>query len=73
MVLGGESYKIKRRAMHVLDYDEFNIYTNELDVENYIQSLIEEGIELKNELYDKCLTHFGKDLRGVIDFLFDTE
>jgi hypothetical protein len=73
MVLGGESYKIKRRAMHVLDYDEFNIYTNELDVENYIQSLIEEGIELKNELYDKCLTHFGKDLMGIIDSLFDTE
>ena len=73
MVLYWESYKIKRRAMHVLDYDEFNIYTNEVDVQNYIQVLIEEGIELKNELYDKCLAHFGKDLRGIIDSLFDTE
>ena len=72
MVLYWESYKIKRRAMHVLDYDEFNIYTNELDVENYIQSLIEEGIEPEN-LYDKCLSHFGLDLRGVINSLFETE
>jgi hypothetical protein len=59
--------------MHVLDYDEFNIYTNELDVENYIQSLIEEGIVSENEMYEKCLTYFGKDLKGVINSLFDTE
>jgi len=59
--------------MHVLDYDEFNIYTNEEDVMGYIQSLIEEGIELKNELYDKCLAHFGQDLMGMIGSLLDTE
>lgn len=59
--------------MHVLDYDEFNIYTNEVDVENYIRSMIEEGIELKDELFDKCLAHFGEDLRGIIESLFDTE
>lgn len=59
--------------MHVLDYDEFNIYTNEADVQNYIQGLIEEGIQLKDELYKACLSHFGQDLRGIIDSLFDTE
>jgi len=37
--------------MHILDYDEFNIYTTPTDVENYIESLINEGIEIKEEIY----------------------
>ena len=57
--------------MHILDYDEFNIYTNEVDVENYVHMLIEEGTELENELYDKCLVHFGENLRGMLDTLVD--
>jgi hypothetical protein len=56
--------------MHVLDYDEFNIYTNEVDVESYVQILIEEGTVLESELYDKCLAHFGENLRGMLDTLF---
>lgn len=59
--------------MHILDYDEFNIYTSEADVVNYVQQLIEEGIELKEVAYDKCLAHFGEDLRSLIDSIFSTE
>ena len=36
--------------MHILDYDEFNIYTTPTDVENYIENLINEGIEIKEEI-----------------------
>ncbi len=56
--------------MHILDYDEFNIYTTPSDVENYIESLINEGIEIKEEIYNKCISYFGKDLKHIIDDIF---
>jgi hypothetical protein len=56
--------------MHILDYDEFNIYTTPTDVENYIESLINEGIEIKEEIYSKCLNYFGVDLKHIIDDIF---
>jgi hypothetical protein len=56
--------------MHILDYDEFNIYTTPTDVENYIESLINEGIEIKEEIYSKCLSYFGVDLKHIIDDIF---
>lgn len=56
--------------MHILDYDEFNIYTTPNDVENYIESLINEGIEIKEELYVKCISHFGIELNHIIDDIF---
>jgi hypothetical protein len=56
--------------MHILDYDEFNIYTTPSDVENYIEGLINEGIEIKEEIYKKCLSHFGIDLKNIIDDIF---
>ena len=59
--------------MHILDYDEFNIYTSEADVVGYVQQLIEEGIVLKQEAYDKCLAYFGDNLRELIDSIFDHE
>jgi hypothetical protein len=31
--------------MHLLDYDEFNIYTTIEDVEEYVEKLINEGYE----------------------------
>ena len=34
--------------MHLLDYDEFNIYTSSCDIENYIENLIEEGLLTDN-------------------------
>ena len=56
--------------MHILDYDEFNIYTTPTDVENYIESLINEGIEIKEEIYSKCLSYFGVDLKNIIYDIF---
>jgi hypothetical protein len=56
--------------MHILDYDEFNIYTTPTDVENYIENLINEGIEIKEEIYSKCLSYFGVDLKHIIDDIF---
>jgi hypothetical protein len=56
--------------MHILDYDEFNIYTTPTDVENYIESLINEGIEIKEEIYSKCISYFGIDLKHIIDDIF---
>lgn len=56
--------------MHILDYDEFNIYTTPNDVENYIERLISEGIEIKEDAYGKCINHFGIELKHIIDDLF---
>ena len=56
--------------MHILDYDEFNIYTTPTDIENYIENLITEGIEIKEEIYSKCLSYFGVDFKHIIDDIF---
>jgi hypothetical protein len=55
------------------DYDEFNIYTSIDDVENYVEQLILEGYELKEEIYTLCLNHFGKDFQSIIDIIFEYE
>lgn len=57
----------------ILDYDEFNIYTTSIDVENYIESLIEKGIECKEDVYESCISHFGPDIRSLIDEIFSEE
>jgi len=57
----------------ILDYDEFNIYTTPADVESYIESLIEQGIGIKEEIYDKCISHFGKDFESLIERAFSEE
>jgi len=59
--------------MYILDYDEFNIYTTASDVESYIESLISEGIEIKEEIYAKCLSYFGSDRKGLIDDMFSND
>jgi hypothetical protein len=56
--------------MHILDYDEFNIYTTPNDIENYIESLINEGVEIKEEAYSRCISYFGEDLKHIIDIFF---
>lgn len=55
------------------DYDEFNIYTSIDDVENYVEQLILEGYELKEEIYTLCLKRFGKDFQSIIDIIFEYE
>jgi hypothetical protein len=59
--------------MYILDYDEFNIYTTSSDVESYIEGLIEEGISIKEEIYEKCILHFGHDLKNLVDEIFSPE
>lgn len=59
--------------MYILDYDEFNIYTTSSDVESYIESLIEQGISIKEEIYEKCIVHFGDELRHLVDEIFSPE
>lgn len=56
--------------MNILHYDEFNIYTTPTDVENYIESLINEGIDIKEEVYNKCINYFGLDFKSIIDDIF---
>lgn len=65
--------KNNRTAVHILDYDEFNIYTSIEDVENYIESLISEGIEIKEEAYQRCIGKFGTDFKAIIDAIFQEE
>lgn len=59
--------------MVLLDYDEFNIYTNVDDLEIFVENLLTQGIELKEEVYNKCLEHFGGDFKDVIDIFFEYE
>jgi len=40
--------------MHLLDYDEFNIYTTIEDVEEYVEKLINEGHDFSDEIYKMC-------------------
>ena len=65
--------KYKEFMTHMIDYDEFNIYTNITDIENYIESLIEEGIVIKDDVYEKCISYFGHDLTNLIDSIFRIE
>jgi hypothetical protein len=57
----------------VPDYDEFNIYTSIDDVEDYVQQLLLQGYELKEEIYTLCLKHFGEAFQDVIDIFFEHE
>jgi len=59
--------------MMLLDYDEFNIYTTMEDVENYVDSLMSQGFELKDEIYNMCLGHFGIDFKQLVDRFFEDE
>jgi hypothetical protein len=57
----------------LLDYDEFNIYTTLEDVENYVEKLLTEGFEIKEEIYNLCLNHFGNEFKLLIDKYFEDE
>lgn len=59
--------------MLITDYDEFNIYTTIEDVENYVNALISEGYEIKEEIYTMCMNHFGGVYADIIDKLFNDE
>lgn len=59
--------------MTPLYYDEFGIYTTIEDVENYVKNLFNEGLQIKEEIYNKCLSHFGNELKPLIDKFFEDE
>jgi hypothetical protein len=59
--------------MLIQDYDEFNIYTTIEDIENYVNALISEGYEIKEEIHNMCVTHFGSNYHSTIDKLFNDE
>ncbi len=59
--------------MMIPDYDEFNIYTTMDDVEYYVDQLLIQGFELKEEIYSMCLRHFGSDLKHLVDIFFRDE
>lgn len=65
-------YKNNLPPMLITDYDEFNIYIIE-DVENYVNALISEGYEIKEEIYTMCIGHFGGVYSDIIDKLFNDE
>jgi hypothetical protein len=56
--------------MHLLDYDEFNIYTTIEDVEEYVEKLIFEGFESFEDIHRMCIDKFGYNLKSIIDELF---
>jgi hypothetical protein len=59
--------------MHILDYDEFNIYTTVDDVKEYVNELLSEGYEFSEEIYTMCMNHFGGGYADIIDKLFNDE
>lgn len=59
--------------MLIQDYDEFNIYTTIEDIENYVNALISEGYEIKEEIHTMCVNHFGINYHNTIDNLFNDE
>lgn len=59
--------------MLLQDYDDFNIYTTNEDVENYIESLFVKGFDSKEEIYSMCLNFFGINNINLIDKLFNDE
>ncbi len=59
--------------MYILDYDEFNIYTTTSDVESYIESLIDQGMRLKEEIYERCISYFGEEMKPLIDETFSSD
>lgn len=55
----------------VPDYDEFNIYTSVDDVEIYVDYLLSQGYELKEEIYRLCMEHFDSEFQDIIDIFFE--
>lgn len=53
------------------DYDEFNIYSSVDDIESYVEQLLSQGYEAKEEVYEMCINHFGEGFRDLIDIFFD--
>ena len=42
-------------------------------LETYVEQLLSQGYELKEEIYTLCLKHFGKEFQDIIDIFFEYE
>lgn len=63
--------KINETPMSIiLDYDEFGIYSNREDIQNYIESLFIGGVEDEGEIYKMCIERFGEIYTDIINELF---
>ncbi len=56
----------------ILEWDEFEIYSNKGEIEKYIESIFHEGIEDKDQIYTMCLEKFGNDT-SIINELFNDD
>lgn len=57
----------------ILDYDEFGIYSNREDIEKYVESLFNEGLEDETEIHRMCIEKFGEIYTDTINELFSDE
>lgn len=57
----------------MMDYDDFGIYSGREDIQNYIESLFNEGIESDEEMYSMCIEKFGVIYTDIINEIFNEE
>lgn len=48
-------------------YDEFGIYTNNEDVNSFIEKLVSQGETDDKIVFDKCIIFFGENLSDLIN------
>lgn len=48
-------------------YDEFGIYTNDEDVNSFIENLVSQGETDDKIVFDKCINFFGENLSDLIN------
>lgn len=57
----------------ILEWDEFEIYSNKGEIEKYIESIFQEGIEDKDQIYTMCIENFGNGYTSIINELFNDD
>lgn len=48
-------------------YDEFGIYTNNEDINLFIENLVSQGETDEKIVFDKCIRFFGENLSDLIN------
>ena len=48
-------------------YDEFGIYTNNEDINLFIENLVSQGETDEKIVFDKCISFFGENLSDLIN------
>jgi hypothetical protein len=47
-------------------YDEFGIYTDKEEIENFIESLIKIVENNEESIFNQCINHFGQEYSNII-------